>query len=149
MRTTDELNVQGRDRVENSDVSAAVNQLVGEISLTGSYLGFVWHEAQWLGKLMLWHLLDSAEPLRSTDLDRRIRQQIGKQGIALNNDRFYATFDERLAWLTDIADTLEIDKHNHLVFSIPLIRRFLERVVQREPDFIQRATAGLDTELRG
>ncbi|MBK8050512.1 MAG: hypothetical protein IPK16_27455 [Anaerolineales bacterium] len=148
VRTTDGLNILGRSRVESSDVSAAVNQLVGEISLTGTYLGFVWNEAQWLGKLMLWHILNAADPLRAVDLERRVRQLMTKQGMALNNDRFYAAFDERLAWLTDIADALEIDSGNHVIFSIPLVKRYLERVVQREQDFLRRATAGLEAELK-
>ncbi len=147
-RITDDLNAQDRDRVASGDVAAAVSHLLDEIGVTGSFLGFVWNEAQWLGKLMLWQLLHAAQPLRTIDLHRQVRQMMEAQAPIMNVGGFYAEFDERLAWLTDIADTLELDQGQHLSFSIPLTRRLLERVAEREQDLPHQAVNALVTRLK-
>ncbi len=147
-RITDDLNVHDRDHIASGDVAAAVSHLLDEIGMTGSYLGFVWTEAQWLGKLMLWQLLHAAQPLRTIDLHRQVRQMIEAHAPITDVSTFYTEFDERLAWLTDIADTLELDQGQYLRFSIPLTRRLLERVAAREQDLPRQAVNALVTKLK-
>ena len=153
---TDDLNAQARDRVTGGDVTAGAIRLLDEISLTGSYWGFVWNEAQWLGKLILWNLLEAPTPFNLASLTRQIRRQTEAEGVALDSSRFNKAFDERIAWLTDIADTLEIrttasqptGRQKGYAFSIPMIHRWLKQIADQESDFLQRATAGIAEDLK-
>lgn len=155
-RTTDDINAQGRDRVESNDVAAAANALLDEITLTGSYLGFVWHEGQWFGKLMIWHVLNASQPLTQVELSRQIQRQVMASKTSVDIGRFNKTFDERMAWLTDIADVLEIHststqsngRRGRINFAIPLVQRWLQRMIGREPEFVERAVTGIFAELQ-
>jgi hypothetical protein len=153
-RVTDDLNALGRDHVTGVDVATAASDLLDEISQKGSYLGFIWNEAQPLGQLILWEVLNASEPLSDIKLSRRIQHLALSEGVDLNFRGFNDAFDDRIAWLTDIADALEIRssssqaKGKLLVFSIPLIQRWLKQMLGHEFDFPQQVVKRIAEDLK-
>ncbi|MBK8050824.1 MAG: hypothetical protein IPK16_29200 [Anaerolineales bacterium] len=81
------------------------------------------------------------------DLERRVRQLMTKQGMAFEQRLPHAAFDERLAWLTDIAIRAgnRQRQSRHLLHS--LVKRYLERAGANR-DFLRRDGRLLEAELK-
>lgn len=153
-RVTDNLNLTGQSNVTGEDVAVAASDLLQEIGLTGSYLGFVWNEAGWLGKLILWEVIHADRPLSDIQLAQRIRRLAKVERVELNAELFDAALKERIYWLKDIADTLmetrplQVNSRGRFyAVSIPLVHRWLKQLLEGESDFVQRAVRHIAEEL--
>lgn len=147
-RVTDALNTAGRDHVEIADVTAAVNRLVDEAATTGSYLGFVWNEATPLGQLILWAVHRASGPVKQLDISRAIRGEAAARSLALDGRAFDRAFDERISWLTDIADVLEM-RSGQYSYAYSLVKRLVGGMLERTENFAAQAIQDLSQQLRG
>jgi hypothetical protein len=134
-RVTDALNAAGRDLVQIADVTTAINRLLDEATTTGSYLGYVWHEAGPLGQLILWAVSESKGSTGQADILRAIRQAAGRYGLMLDRATLDSSFDERISWLTEIADALELRSGGY-TFAFPLIERLVRGKLGRSEDLV-------------
>jgi hypothetical protein len=146
-RVTDDLSAVGHDSVDSASVAAAANRLLDEASTGGSYLGYVWHEAQWLGRLIQWAVDRASGPISLLDISWTIRDEAATRGLALSGTKFDAAFDERISWLTQIADVMEV-RSGQMNYAIPLTQRLVHEMLGRTEDFTVQAIQGLDQELR-
>ena len=136
-RVTDSLNTTGRDRAEIADVTAAINRLLDDATTMGSYLGYVWQEAGSLGQLILWAISDVKDPIKQADIVRVICHEATRHSLALDEEMLGSRFDERIEWLTEIADVLEL-RSGQCVYAFPLVERLVKNRLEHSKSFIHQ-----------
>jgi hypothetical protein len=134
-RVTDALNTAGRDLVQIADVTQAINRLLDDATTSGSYLGYAWQEARPLGQLILWAVSELKGPIKQADIVRTIRDEATRHGLALDEAAFRSEFYERIDWLTEIADVLEL-RSGQYAYTFPLVERLVKSKLGHSEDFV-------------
>lgn len=145
-KIVDYVNRNGLDRVEPSSVWAVTNQILRDKNTTDYYLGFIWEEATWLGRLMMW-FMDSIVPetLSRATLWQALEEAMKIRNLAVDGSRLNKKFDERLTWLEKITDVISIDKN--ISFNVPLVQQWLHQVITHQEDFLDSVFEGIVEEL--
>jgi hypothetical protein len=143
----DYLNRHNHEKASVGAVSTVTNQMLEDSDSTSHYLGFIWNEASWMGRIILW-ILDRNHPaaMDVKAIGAAIESMCRQWAIRPTSARFHARFVEQIEWLQKIADVIALRERRYS-FSVPFAHRWLKQFMTQTPDFLDRAAIGLADEL--
>lgn len=140
--------------VDLETVIVITEQIIKEAHATAQYFGFLWRDEKddskdgvnWMGKLILWALnAHYPAPMTRTEIRETIEEAFYKRGLPMV-DRLYFNhhFNDQIMQLQLIFDALVVHEDQY-AFSVPLMQRWLGRVISQQTDSVQQAHLGLIT----
>ncbi|MCA9930181.1 MAG: ATP-binding protein, partial [Anaerolineales bacterium] len=151
-KLTDYLRRSRVNIVNTADITVVTQQIIQEAQATAQYFGFLWRNEQsdskdgvnWMGKLILW-VMDAHHPQPMTRIRIReaIEAEFQRRSLLQLNPRFFnEQFNDQITQLQWIFDALSVQGDRY-VFSVPLVQRWLRRVISQQKEPVQQAHAGL------
>jgi hypothetical protein len=144
--------------VDSNVLSRVIGKFLSTPQASGQTLGFLWEKdplsninagearLHWLGRLILLEMDQSLIELTSQQIKEHIWDILSTRGLLVQEKSFASFFNEEFAEqileLEYIFDIIQVESQ-HLLFSIPLVKRWFHQMLQQYSDPFLHACQGM------
>lgn len=151
-KLTDYLRQRRENIVSAEAINVVTEKIIQEAQATAQYFGFLWRDDQtdskdgvnWMGKLILWVIDDHyPQAMTRTEIRQAIEDAFRMRSLPmLDRLTFNREFNDQITQLQLIFDALTVTGDRYS-FSVPLVQRWLRRVISQQVDPVPQAYLGL------